>query len=220
VLQFHLGDAGILADVHCYRQSYLKLKLLKNENERLLQILLYAQGEHEQHNKEVEALLEQVKAVKQRLVNTWVLSCIAPIMQRMAIEGKIPNLFYPQVVERVTQQPISTPVPTLQVTNPDPLSPQEPSRPANPAPFDDMYTPTIEVLPVPTPQVCDYTAGNPCSLHHQPTPFEDNRHCPALLFTSKPLPAKRGESTKPMRHHCFYCRHVGHWNNQCASPHT
>jgi hypothetical protein len=32
---FHLGDAGILADVHHYQQSYLKLKLLKNENERL-----------------------------------------------------------------------------------------------------------------------------------------------------------------------------------------
>jgi hypothetical protein len=62
---FHLGDAGILADVHRYRQSYLKLKLMKNKNERLSRILLYAQREHEQHNKEVEALLEQVKAVKQ-----------------------------------------------------------------------------------------------------------------------------------------------------------
>jgi hypothetical protein len=62
---FHLGDAGILADVHRYCQSYLKLKLLKNENECLLRILLYAQGEHKQHNKEVEALLKQVKVVKQ-----------------------------------------------------------------------------------------------------------------------------------------------------------
>jgi hypothetical protein len=43
--------------------------LLKNENECLSQVLLYAQGEHEQHNKEVEALLKQVKAVKQWLVN-------------------------------------------------------------------------------------------------------------------------------------------------------
>jgi hypothetical protein len=115
-----------------------------------LRILLYAQGEHEQHNKEVEALLEQVKAVKQRLVNTRVLSHIAPIMQRMAIEGKIPDPFYPQMVERVTQQPINTPVPMLQVTNPDPPSPPELTRPASPTPFD-MYTPTIKVLPVPTP---------------------------------------------------------------------
>jgi hypothetical protein len=57
---FHLGDAGILADVYCYQQSYLKLKLLKNENECLSRILLYAQGEHEQHNKEVEALLDDM----------------------------------------------------------------------------------------------------------------------------------------------------------------
>jgi hypothetical protein len=114
-------------------------------------ILLYAQEKHEQHNKEVEALLKQVKVVKQRLVDTRVLSCIAPIMQRMAIEGKIPDLFYPQVVERVTQQPISTLVPMLQVTNPDPASPPEPTRPANPTPFDNMYTPTIEVLPVSAP---------------------------------------------------------------------
>jgi len=56
---FHLGNAGILADVHCYWQSYLKLKLLKNKNKCLLRILLYAQGEHKQHNKEVKALLKQ-----------------------------------------------------------------------------------------------------------------------------------------------------------------
>jgi hypothetical protein len=126
-----------------------------------LRILLYAQGEHEQYNKEVEALLEQVKVVKQWLVDTRVLSRIAPIMQRMAIEGKIPDPFYPQVVERVTQQPINTPVPTLQVTNPDPPSLPELTRPTNPTPLDDIYTPTIEVLPVPAPQVHDYTAGNP-----------------------------------------------------------
>jgi hypothetical protein len=56
--------------------------------------------------------------------------------------------------------------------------------------------------------------------HHQPTPFKDDRHCLALLFTSKPLPVGRGESTKLIQHCCFYCRHVGHWNNQCASSHT
>jgi hypothetical protein len=136
----------------------------------------------------------------------------------MAIEGKIPDPFYPQMVERVTQQPINTPVPTLQVTNPDPPSPPEFTRPASPTPFD-MYTPTVEVLPVPAPQVRDYTAGNPRGLHHQPTPFEDDRHCPAPLLTTKPLPG-RGESAKTVRHRCFYCGQVGHWNNQCASPHT
>jgi hypothetical protein len=68
---------------------------MKNKNKHLLQILLYAQGEHEQHNKKVKALLEQVKGVKQWLVNAWVLSHIALIMQRMAIKGKIPDLFYP-----------------------------------------------------------------------------------------------------------------------------
>jgi hypothetical protein len=120
---FHLGDAGILADVYHYQQSYLKLKLLKNENEWLSQILLYTQGEHEQHNKKVKALLEQVKVVKQWLVDARVLSYIAPIMQRMAIEGKIPDLFYPQVMERATQPSISTLVPTLQVTNPNLPSP-------------------------------------------------------------------------------------------------
>jgi hypothetical protein len=217
---FHLEDTGILADVHHYRQSYLKLKLLKNENEHLSQILLYAQGEHKQHNKEVEALLEQVKVVKQQLVDAWVLSCIASIMQRMAIEGKISDLFYPQVMERVTQPSISTLVPTLQVTNPDPPSPQEPTRPANPTPFDDMYTPTIEVLPVPAPQVCNYTAGNLRGPYHQPTPFENNRHCPAPLLTTKPLPTGQSEHTKTIQHCCFYCGHIGHWNNQCTSPHT
>jgi hypothetical protein len=162
--------------------------LLKNENEQLLRILLYAQGEHEQHNKEVEALLKQVKAVKQWLVDAWVLSCIASIMQRMAIKGKIPDPFYPQVMERVTQPSISTLVPTLQVTNPDLPSPQEPTRPANPTPFNDMYTSPIEVLPVPTPQVCDYTTGNLWGLHHQPTPFKDDHHCPTPLLTTKLLP--------------------------------
>jgi hypothetical protein len=98
---FYLGDASILTDVYCYWQSYLKLKLMKNENEHLSRILLYAQGEHEQHNKKVKALLKQVKAVKQRLVDARVLSQIAPIMQCMAIKGKIPDPFYPQMVERV-----------------------------------------------------------------------------------------------------------------------
>ena len=32
---FYLGDASIFADVHHYRQSYLKLKLMKNENKCL-----------------------------------------------------------------------------------------------------------------------------------------------------------------------------------------
>jgi hypothetical protein len=141
-------------------------------------------------------------------------------MQKMAIKGKIPDPFYPQMVERVTQPPISILVSTLQVTNPDPPTPQEPIRPANPTPFDNMYTPTIKALPVPAPQVCNYTAGNPHGLHHQPTPFEDDHHCPAPLLTTKLLPAGRSESTKLMQHCCFYCRYIGHWNNQCAFPHT
>ena len=92
-------------------------------------------------------------------------------MQRMAIEGKIPDLFYPQMVERVTQQPINTPVPMLQVTNPDPPSPPELIRPASPTPFD-MYTPTIEVLPVPAPQVRDYTLATLADCTTSPPPLK------------------------------------------------
>jgi hypothetical protein len=74
---------------------------MKSENKHLSQILLYAQGEHKQHNKKVKGLLKQVKAVKQRLVDAQVLSHIAPIIQQMAIQKKIPDPFYPQMVKRV-----------------------------------------------------------------------------------------------------------------------
>ena len=39
---YNLGDAGIIADVHRYRTSYLKLQLMCRENERLSNILTFA----------------------------------------------------------------------------------------------------------------------------------------------------------------------------------
>jgi hypothetical protein len=42
---YHMGDAGILADVYQYRSSYQKLKYLRNENARISQILLIIQKE-------------------------------------------------------------------------------------------------------------------------------------------------------------------------------
>jgi hypothetical protein len=42
---YHMGDAGILADVHRYRSSYQKLKHLQSENAWISQILIMIQKE-------------------------------------------------------------------------------------------------------------------------------------------------------------------------------
>jgi len=62
---YHLGDAGVIADVHQYRSSYLKLKYMRQENARISHILEYLQKEQEQHNTKLRAFVEEVKGIQE-----------------------------------------------------------------------------------------------------------------------------------------------------------
>ena len=134
---YNLGDAGIIADVHRYHSSYLKLQMMRGENERLSKILTYAQGELDAHNREVESFLKEVTLLRARLIDAKALSRLAPIVQRLSIQGHIPDPFLPQTVQAVSTEDKRppTPRPPLHTTNPDPPSvPSAPMQPSNPVP--------------------------------------------------------------------------------------
>ena len=76
---YHMGDTGVIADVHRYRSSYLKLKYMRRENERITRILEHIQKEQVQHNTELLAFVEEVSAIRERLIKARVLSHVAPI---------------------------------------------------------------------------------------------------------------------------------------------
>ena len=71
---YHLGDAGVLADVHRYRSSFLKLQFMKQESERLTRVLQYVQGEQEQHNSVFGAFIGEVASLREQLVQARVMS--------------------------------------------------------------------------------------------------------------------------------------------------
>jgi hypothetical protein len=77
---YHLGDAGIIADVHRYRSSYLKLKFMKQESERIMRILEHIQREQEQHNTELAAFVGEVASIRERLVAARVMSRVTPLL--------------------------------------------------------------------------------------------------------------------------------------------
>jgi hypothetical protein len=60
-------------------------------------ILEFIQTEQEKHNSELTAFLGEVTSIREWLEQAKVMSCIAPILQQLAVEGKIPDAFYPQV---------------------------------------------------------------------------------------------------------------------------
>ena len=206
---------------------------MKRENERLSEILMYTQEKMEQHNKEVELFLKEVSSVRTRLVNAKALSRLAPIVQQLSIQGHIPNPFLPQTVHEVPIEHIrpSTPRPPLHPTNPDPsLEPSAPERPSNPVPPSVIITtpfvpntPSPEPVPIPIPRTMDYTAGASRGPHHQPTPFEDDRHSEFPLLPTRQLmwgEDKPQKKKKPQGHQCIYCHQRGHWNLQCHTPHA
>jgi hypothetical protein len=147
-----MGNAGILADVYRYRSFYQKLKHIRNENAWISRILLTIQKEQEQHNTEIGAFLEEIKGICEQFVTARVMSWVDPVLHQMAIEGRIPNTFYPQVYEETIPNPVdlSAPTPILRPTNPEPPSLEA--------------TPYIPKTPIPDPQPIppkiEYTAGS------------------------------------------------------------
>jgi hypothetical protein len=147
-----MGDTRILADVYRYRSSYQKLKYLQNKNTRISQILLMLQKEQEQHNAKIGAFLEEIKSICKRLVTVKVISWVDPVLHQMAIEGRIPNMFYPQVYEETIPNPM------------DPSAPTPILRPINPEPPFSKATPYVPRTPTPNPQPIppkmEYAAGS------------------------------------------------------------
>ncbi len=185
-----LGDARLIMDIHHFRMTYPKLKALKHENEQLNHIIGALQKEQEVHTQEIQQFIDEITEIKQHLTAARVMSQIAPLLQRMAIEGgMIWDSVYLQLYHIPSAAPIEhtrppTPHPVLRPTNPEPpsasslvyipqtLTPEMPHPPSPPGlgiPADTLQTP---VLPIP-PQA-DYTATGR-GPHHQPTPFDSER---------------------------------------------
>ena len=218
---FHLGDAGILADVHRYRSAYTKLHFMKRENSRLANLVEHLQKEQEKHNDDIRTFIQDVQIIRQRLTAARVITRLSPIYKRMAVEGLIMNSYYPQTYKETSSstqpfhQQSPTPGPSLQATNPDPVSPV--SAKYSPESPTSQYR---SMDPVVIPPRIDYAAGNPTGPHHQPTMFdtEDNNGWPPL--PSRQITIDNTEVKKQAgQHRCFYCLMKGHWNSQCPTPH-
>jgi hypothetical protein len=209
---YHMGDAGILADVHRYRSSYQKLKQLQSENAQISWILLVLQKEQEQHNSEIGTFIEVIKGIRMRLVMARVMSQVDPVLHQMAIEGRILNMFYPQIYEETIPNPV----------NPSASTPI--LRPTNPELPSSIITPYILKTPTPNPQPIPpkmkYAASSFSGPLHQPTMFdtEDNHGWPPPSATTTTWPEER-QKKMAHTHSCHYCNQQGHWNSQCSSPH-
>ena len=92
---YHLGDAGILADVHRYKMSYCQLRSQKRENEKLTCIIGAVQKEQEAHNGEICAFTERIKRIKEHLTAAKVRTQIHPILACLFIEGMHQDPLYP-----------------------------------------------------------------------------------------------------------------------------
>jgi hypothetical protein len=64
---FRMNDPGVLADVHCLRESYTRLKALKHENDHLNHMLDIIQKEKQDHVAEIQQFVSNMEAVKERL---------------------------------------------------------------------------------------------------------------------------------------------------------
>jgi Chromo (CHRromatin Organisation MOdifier) domain len=69
---YRLGDPGIMADVYRLRASYGKLKSLKQENERIVQLVEAFQKEQTKINKMIKDFANGVEALKNRLTKAKV----------------------------------------------------------------------------------------------------------------------------------------------------
>jgi hypothetical protein len=135
------------------------------------------QKEQEQHNTKIGAFVEKIKGIHERLVTARVMSRVEPVLHQLAIEGRIPNTFYPQVYEEAILNPVepSALIPILRPINPEP-----PSKGATPY---VPRTPTLEPLPLPSKM--EYAAGSSSGPLHQSTMFdtEENHRWPPPLAT-------------------------------------
>jgi hypothetical protein len=136
------------------------------------------QKEQEQHNAKIGTFIEEIKGIHTRLITARVMSRVDPVLCQMAIEGRIPNMFYSQVYEETIPNPV------------DPSAPTPVLRPTNPEPSSSEATPYIPKTPTPDPQLIppkmEYAASSFNGPLHQPTMFdtEDNHGWPPPSATN------------------------------------
>ena len=236
---FKLGDAGVLADVHRFRSSYLRLKGLKNENMHLERIIGALQMEKEGHTDEITVFAREVKDIKDRLVAARVRSRIQPILAHLAVEGVIHDVVYPlsQPLVPIVSEPTQSPAESIRPRRPPTPRPPNPAPPLpsnqGTEPTSPIYIPTSPLTTQSSSNVSslsgethvnyripDYSAGNMSGPHHQPTPFDpEHAECPPLptqfIKEGEPGPTR----TVPPGRKCFYCSQCGHWNTACLTPH-
>jgi hypothetical protein len=110
------------------------------------------------------------------------MSWVKPVLHQLAIEGRIPNTFYPQVYEEAILNPVapSTPTTILRPTNPDP--------PSKETTLYVSKTPTPD--PLPLPPKMEYAARSTSGPLYQPTMFdtEENHRWPPPSATCTTWP--------------------------------
>jgi hypothetical protein len=109
---YQLSDAGVLADVHCYRSTYTQLHFMKQESTRISHLLIEIQKEQEKYNAKLAAFIDKVQVVRKRLIAAKVMTRVDMVIKRMAVEKNIANPFYPQVYKeekKMMGTPISQP---------------------------------------------------------------------------------------------------------------
>src|SRR5712675_2048744 len=184
---YHLGDAGVLADVYRLRKSYAKLKNFKYDTAKMRRIIEAVQKEVEGNNKEIQTFVHEMEELKGRLVQARVRSRIAPMLLRLHIEGIAPDPIYPYgSFDEAPSQPKIVVTPdeaTLPVRPPTPFAfrilPSEGTPHIPSTPTDIQSGPTTgQGIPAAIytddlgPRVMDYTAGRPGAPHHRPQPFD------------------------------------------------
>ena len=69
---YKLGDVGVIADVHCFRISYLKLKGLKTTNDTIEWLSRALQVEQMWHNDNIQKFIRELDEIKKHLANAYV----------------------------------------------------------------------------------------------------------------------------------------------------
>jgi hypothetical protein len=105
------------------------------------------------------------------------MSQVKPVLCQLAIEGRIPDTFYPQVYEEAIPNPVVPSTPTLILR---PINPEPPSEETTP------YVPkTLTPDPLPLPPKMEYAAGSTSGPLYQPIMFdtEENHGWPPSSAT-------------------------------------
>ena len=103
---YQMGDAGVLADVHQYRSSYLRLQYMRRENAHLTHMLLMIQKEQEVHNEEINNFVNDIISIRECLTDARVMSRLVPAYRQLAVQSTIPNLSPPSIraIRRLLQR--------------------------------------------------------------------------------------------------------------------